>query len=1405
MFTNWVTAGGNLIAMRPDKKLAPLLGLTDAAATLNEGYLLVNTAVAPGTGIVGQTMQFHGIADRYALNGATSVAALYTTATASTTNPAVTLRSVGTLGGQAAAFAFDLAKSIVFTRQGNPAWSGQERDGIDPRRSDDLFFGGAQADWVNLAKVAVPQADEQQRLLANLVLQMNSDRRLLPRFWYFPRGEKAAIVMTGDDHANNGTPGRFDIYKNSSPANCNVADWECIRATSYIFTNTPITPAQVASYTAEGFEVGVHMWMSGSDAGAPDQSLDCNNYTTASISADYQKQIAAFTGLFPGAGPVRTNRTHCVIWSDFDTQSQVAAANGVRLDTNYYYYPGAWVLDRPGFMTGSGMPMRFAKADGTLIDAYQAATQMTDESEQTYPLTVDSLLNRAIGPEGYYGFFTANMHTDSADHDGSAAIVASAIARSVPIISAKQLLTWVDGRNGSSFSNISWNGSTMGFSVVVGSGANGLEGMIPSTAGTKTLLGVTRSGAAVPFRVETIKGMTYAIFPAAAGAYLADYGVDTTAPVISALAAAPSASSATITWTTNEASDSRVDYGTTPTTLTLSASIPGLVSTHSVVLSGLSGGTPYFYRVRSADSTGNAATSPAAPASPATFTTTAPPSLNCPCTIWPSTQTPVVITEADSASVELGLKFRTSADGFITGVRFYKGPQNTGVHTGTLWTSAGTALSSVTFSGETASGWQTALLPQPVAVTAGVVYVVSYHAPNGFYSSDGGYFGVPRVNGPLEALANGIAGGNGVYRYGNTAFPSDTFGSTNYWVDVVFNTTVAPDTTAPTVSSTSPVAGVTGVPVTSSIRAAFSEPVNPGTVNSATFELRNAGGTLVAASVSYNPLTREATLQSNVALVYSSGYTATVRGGVNGIRDASGNALAVDYSWTFTTTDPPPPPPDEGPGGPILVVSSTTNPFSKYYAEVLRAEGLNGFLVSDISAVTASTLAAHDVVILGEFALSPAQTSMLTSWVSAGGKLIAMRPDKQLAGLVGLTDAGTILAEAYLKVDTSAAPGAGISGETMQFHGTADRYTLSGATPVASLWSNATTGTTAPAVTIRNVGTLGGQVAAFTFDLARSIVYTRQGNPAWAEQERDGSGPIRSDDLFFGGTVPDYVDRTKIAIPQADEQQRLLANLIGLLTRDRKPLPRFWYFPRGEKAVVVMTGDDHAHNGTTGQFDYFNSRSTPGCNVANWDCIRSTSYIFGGTPITAPQIANYSAQGFEIGVHMWMSGSDSGSAEQSIDCNNYSAASIAADYQLQVGAFNALFPGAGPVRTNRTHCIVWSDYTTQAEVELANGIRLDTTYYYWPDTWVNNVPGVFTGSAMPMRFAKTNGALIDVYQAPTQMTDESGQVYPFTADVLLDRALGAEGYYGAFVANMHTDSAVHPGAQAIVASAQACR
>jgi hypothetical protein len=200
-------------------------------------------------------------------------------------------------------------------------------------------------------------------------------------------------------------------------------------------------------------------------------------------------------------------------------------SNGIRLDTTYYYYPSGWVQNRPGFFTGSGMPMRFADTNGTTIDVYQATTQMTDESSQTYPFTVDALLDKAVGPEGYYGVFTANMHTDTVASAGSDAIINSAIAHGVPVVSSRQMLDWLDGRNGSAFVSLGWDGlsKTLSFSISSGAGANGLQAMVPVSGGGGTLTSITLNGNAVAFTVQTIKGVNYAVFSTGVGTYRATY------------------------------------------------------------------------------------------------------------------------------------------------------------------------------------------------------------------------------------------------------------------------------------------------------------------------------------------------------------------------------------------------------------------------------------------------------------------------------------------------------------------------------------------------------------------------------------------------------------------------------------------------------------------------------------------------------------------------------------------------------------------------------------------------------------------------------------------------------------------------------------------------------------------
>ena len=156
-------------------------------------------------------------------------------------------------------------------------------------------------------------------------------------------------------------------------------------------------------------------------------------------------------------------------------------------------------------------------------------------------------------------------------------------------------------------------------------------------------------------------------------------------------------------------------------------------------------------------------------------------------TVFPSNSVPGTITDPDTNAVEIGMKFRSDVAGVITGIRFYKSPYNFGAHTGHLWTKAGSLLGTVTFTSESASGWQQANFTKPVSIQANTTYIVSYYAPGGHYSSNQYFFRSAVNSAPLHGLQDGTDGSNGVYRYGSSGFPNQSWNASNYWVDVVFS------------------------------------------------------------------------------------------------------------------------------------------------------------------------------------------------------------------------------------------------------------------------------------------------------------------------------------------------------------------------------------------------------------------------------------------------------------------------------------------------------------------------------------------------------------------------------------------------------------------------------------------
>ncbi len=193
-----------------------------------------------------------------------------------------------------------------------------------------------------------------------------------------------------------------------------------------------------------------------------------------------------------------------------------------------------------------------------------------------------------------------------------------------------------------------------------------------------------------------------------------------------------------------------------------------------------------------------------------------PPPFNS--SIWSPSNGPTDYSP-DPGPLEVGVKFRSDTAGLITGIRFYKNTSNTGPHSGHLWSSTGTLLGSVNFTGETASGWQQANFSMPIPINANTTYVASFFTSSG-YGVNRSYFTSTGVDSPpLHALRSGVDGLNGIYIYSSTpAFPRSSTSQSNYWVDVAFATTTTQvNNPLPTLSSVSPnsaTAGGTGFTLT---------------------------------------------------------------------------------------------------------------------------------------------------------------------------------------------------------------------------------------------------------------------------------------------------------------------------------------------------------------------------------------------------------------------------------------------------------------------------------------------------------------------------------------------------------------------------------------------------------------
>lgn len=469
---------------------------------------------------------------------------------------------------------------------------------------------------------------------------------------------------------------------------------------------------------------------------------------------------------------------------------------------------------------------------------------------------------------------------------------------------------------------------------------------------------------------------------------------------------------------------------------------------------------------------------------------------------------------------------------------------------------------------------------------------------------------------------------------------------------------------------------------------------------------------------------------------------------------------------------------------PVLLIPN--GGYGAYLGEILRAEGLNLFDQVAINGMNASLLAQYSAVILGPGSLTPTQAADLRAYVNNGGRLLAVRPDTQIVDLFGLgTNAGG-LSDGYLKISATASfdgssPGAGLTTQTLQIHGQADQYALAGGVELATLYSNAATPTSYPAV----VGNLygNGRAVAFLYDLGKNVALTRQGDPTNADIDVDGDGVVRAFELFWKWSndhttrIP-WVNLDRVAVPQADEQMRLFSRLVRQLVD--QPLPQLWYFPGSTRTMLVLTGDAHANPAA------YYQREIDSLNVFG---AKMTFYIVqAGEPVNSA-VQAWRAQGHEFGIHPYASKPDAG------------ITSLAQGYEVFNSWFSSTF-SSPKSRTVRNHQVAWKGYTDAVELERDYGIAMDTNYYHsgvWlqkPDgSWAH---GYITGSGLPMKFAKTDGTILPVYQQETHLVDEQlirdagvGRENLTAAQgVAVSKALidaSQAGFYSALMTQFHVD------------------
>lgn len=470
----YLHAGGRAIILRPPPHLAPLLGLQEVGETYSvarDAYVAVNTGHRWMEGIAAANLQCPGETDVYRADGAEALAYVAGQLGLASPFPAVALHRVG--AGAAVTFTYDLARTVVEFHQGRPE---NDNLGADPdanrdgKLCPDDFLEGLR----DFSLRHVPQADIHQDILTRAIVGLTADALPVPRLWHFPNAAPAAFMVNGD--------GDGMLWEDLQWVLETIEPYG-VKYTFYLMEQQiqAFSAEQVAAVRERGHDFGPHPW-----AGL--------RPTVGEWEREVSRIVESFAGKL-GFSPT-SYRSHCTVFPGWDEAPRIAAASGLRLDTNFV----SGVRFVSGYANGSALPVKFINTAGEIVDCYEQSTVHTEDGcmGSKYllpPLSQDECIELSRGILSdlctrYHGVYHPYFHPISLTGRGSVecdrwfvAVLEEVKRHGLPSLTAHEWLHFNDARRGFWFEDVIWDEPTLDLTVSCPEAIFGLTVLLPPCRG----------------------------------------------------------------------------------------------------------------------------------------------------------------------------------------------------------------------------------------------------------------------------------------------------------------------------------------------------------------------------------------------------------------------------------------------------------------------------------------------------------------------------------------------------------------------------------------------------------------------------------------------------------------------------------------------------------------------------------------------------------------------------------------------------------------------------------------------------------------------------------------------------------------------------------------------------------